>query len=284
MLIITALVLLFILLLQPLSVYLFHKEISILFPKGLIGLEQRNLLLIIQAIMLMVIVPVYILTFYFSYRYRSDNKNAIYDPDLVDHKLLEVVWWGLPLLIVIIIGWITWVKTMELDPYKPIASDKKPLRIEAVALQWKWLFIYPEQGVAAINEMAFPVNTPLQFKITSDAPMNSFWLPALGGQIYAMPGMTTELNLIANEQGVFRGSSANISGKGFAGMTFAAHATSEEGYKQWLEKGKNSSQRLDWNNYLLLRKPSENVAPSLLQLSDNSLFHQILMLYMQGEE
>lgn len=281
MLLITGIILLIFLAMQPLSILFFQKDIAILFPKGLIALEERNLLFILQALMLLVIIPVYILTFAFSWRYRADNSKATYDPDLVDHPVAEFIWWGLPLVIVVIISALTWVKTQELDPFKPLASDKKPLRIEVVALQWKWLFIYPEEKIATVNYVQFPKNTPIHFEITADAPMNSFWIPSLGGQIYAMPGMKTELHLIANEAGEFRGSSANISGEGFAGMHFVAKATIEEDYQAWTQLIKQSSNDLTFKKYKQLAAPSQNHVVELYQLKDETLFHQILMKYME---
>lgn len=276
----SAIVLFIILLMQPLEIYTFYGNIPVLYPKGAIGVKERDLLLIIQAIMLLVIIPVYILTFVFSWKYSSDRNNQKYDPDLIDNKLAEAVWWGLPLVITAIIVAITWVKTYELDPYKPIASDKKAMTVQAVALQWKWLFIYPEEGVATVNFVQFPKETPIHFEITADAPMNSLWIPDLGGQIYAMPNMKTELNLIANKEGDFRGSSANLSGDGFAGMNFIAKASTEEEYKQWLDKAKQSSKLLNFEEYNKLAAPSSNNPPELYKLGDKELFHAIMMKYM----
>lgn len=281
MLLFTGLILLGILLMQPLEIYFLKEKIDVLFPNGAIALEQRNLLFVIQALMLLIIIPVYILTFIFSWRYRAGNKKAVYDPDLVDHKIAEIIWWGLPLVMVIIIGWLTWVKTHELDPYSPIASDKKPLKIEAIALQWKWLFLYPEQKIATVNYLQIPKDTPLHFEITADAPMNSLWIPDLGGQIYAMPGMNTQLYLIADQEGEFTGSSANISGKGFADMHFPVKATTEEEFQQWVSAAKNSTSSLSWEGYQKLAEPSEKNPITLYKLEDEKLFDQIMMKFMQ---
>lgn len=277
MLVASAFILCGILIMQPLTILQYQEQIAVLFPAGIIAVEQRNLLLIIQAIMLLVVIPVYILTFIFSWRYRSNNPKAKYDPDLVDNKLAEIIWWGLPLVLTLIVSVLTWVKTHELDPFKPIASEKKPMTIQVVALQWKWLFIYPEEDIATINYVQFPKDTPLHFEITADAPMNSFWIPHLGGQIYAMPAMKTELNLIANESGDFRGSSANLSGEGFAGMHFIARASSEEEYKDWLKSVKETPNVLDYEQ---LVTPSKDNAPEIYQLKDKDLFEKVLMKYM----
>ncbi len=284
MLIFSGIIVLIFLIMQPLSVLHFRDNISVLFPKGIIALEERNLLFIIQAIMLLVIIPVYIFTFIFSWKYRANNPKGTYDPDLIDNRLAEYVWWGIPCVLTLIIAIITWNKTYQLDPYKPLESDKKPMTIQVVALQWKWLFLYPEEKIASINFVQFPKDVPIQFEITADAPMNSFWIPHLAGQIYAMPKMKTKLNLIANEEGDFRGSSANLSGEGFSGMHFIARATSEEVYNEWLKTAKQSSSILNLEEYNKLAAPSKNNAVGIYQLKDDSLFDQIIMKYMLPEQ
>lgn len=284
MLLVAAFILFLFLIMQPLAIYQFRDYIAVLFPKGIIALEERNLLLIIQGIMLLVIIPVYIFTFIFSWVYRASNKKAKYDPDLIDNRFAEFVWWGIPLVLTAVIGVLTWVKTHELDPFKPIASDKKTMTIQVVALQWKWLFIYPEEKIASVNFVQFPEQVPVRFEITADAPMNSFWIPHLGGQIYAMPKMKTELNLIANEPGDFRGSSANLSGEGFAGMHFIARASSEAEYHQWVEAAKKSSGSLGLEEYNKLAAPSQNNPEEIYRLKDNTLFNQIIMKYMHPQE
>lgn len=284
MLIASACILFVFLVMQPLYIFEFRENIAILFPKGWVALEQRNLLFVIQAIMLLVIIPVYILTFIFSWKYSASNPKGNYDPDLVDSNLAEALWWGIPLILTAIVSVLTWTKTFELDPYRPIVSDKKPLSIQVVALQWKWLFIYPEEQIATLNFLQFPKDRPLHFTITADAPMNSFWIPSLGGQIYAMPGMETQLYLIANETGDFRGSSANLSGVGFAGMHFTARASSDEDYLEWISKAKESATGLDLQTYNELVAPSENVPPMLFGLKDQTLFDYIVMKYMHPQE
>jgi len=269
---------------QPLEILHFRDYISVLFPKGDIALEQRNLLFIVQIIMLLVIIPVFICTFIFSWKYRADNPKGVYDPDLVDNIFLEFVWWGVPFVIVVLISILTWYKTYELDPYKPIQSEKKAITIQVVALQWKWLFIYPEENIASLNFLQFPKDTPLHFEITADAPMNSFWIPALGGQIYAMSKMKTELYLIANQEGDFRGSSANISGEGFAAMHFIARASSEENYQQWVESIKQSQKGLNWESYSKIALPSQEDAPETYNLTDPKLFDKILNKYMHPKK
>jgi cytochrome o ubiquinol oxidase subunit 2 len=275
----SAIILFIFLLMQPLSINYGGKLIALLFPEGSIALKERDLLLIIQAIMLLVVIPVYILTFIFSWKYRAHNPKGKYDPDLDDNKIAEFIWWGLPLLIIIVISILTWIRTEELDPYKPIASEKKTLKIQAVALQWKWLFIYPEENIATINFIQFPKDTPLHFEITSDAPMNSLWIPKLGGQIYAMPAMKTELHLIANEIGEFRGSSANISGEGFSKMHFIAKSSTEEEFHQWIQESQKAQQILNWETYTQLAKPGTEIPVKVYRLQDKDLFNQIIMKY-----
>ena len=280
-LVIAGIILLLILLMQPMEVLLFSHKIDVLFPKGWIGLKERNLMLFIQVLMLIFIIPVYIFTFLFSWWYRADNKKSVYDPHLVDNRLAEVIWWGIPFIMVVFVAVVTVIKTHELDPFKPIESEKKAITIEVVSLQWKWLFIYPDEKIATVNYLRIPKDTPIHFQITSDAPMNSFWIPSLGGQVYSMPGMKTQLYLIADEEGKFRGSSANISGKGFAGMTFVTEATSEESYQEWVKNTQKSEKNLNWNSYEKLAEPSENNAVELYTLKDETLFKEIILKYVR---
>lgn len=281
---ITAFILFLFLVMQPVFVVAFQDFLDVLFPDGEIAIQQRNLLLLLQLLMLLVIIPVYILTFVFSWRYRAGNDKARYDPDLVDHKLAEYIWWGVPSVMTLMIALLTVVKTYELDPYRPIASEEKPMTVQVVALQWRWLFIYPEEGIASVNFLQFPSQRPIHFEITADAPMNSFWIPALGGQIYAMPGMKTQLHLIADEPGDFRGSSANLSGAGFANMHFMARASSQEEYEAWVASMKRSDQQLDEKSYQQLSEPNEDSHVLAYQLASHDLFHQILMKYMMPQK
>ncbi len=276
LLLFSGLILLLFLAMQPAEVIYFLKHIAILVPKGWVAREERNLLLIIQAIMLLIVIPVYLFTFIFSWKYRKGG-NAKFDPDLIDNRNAEIAWWGIPTVLTIVVAILTYVKTAQLDPYKPLVSDKKERTIQVVALQWKWLFIYPEEQIASVNFFQFPEKTPIRFEITADAPMNSFWIPHLGGQIYAMPAMRTLLHLIADEQGDFRGSSANLSGEGFAGMTFIARASSEEEFENWVANTKETAQMID---YAELAKPSMN-NPVETYRSSEGLFNEILMKYMK---
>ncbi len=275
-------VLLFILLMQVVEV-VFGGPIAMLFPKGMIALRERNLLFIVQALMLIVVIPVFILTFVFAWKYRAGNPKANYSPNWDHSKVAECIWWGIPCLIIIAIAVLTWMRTQQLDPFKPIDPNQKHVRIQVVALQWKWLFIYPEEKIASVNLMQFPAQTPIYFEITADAPMNSFWIPQLSGQVYAMPKMKTQLHLIANKAGSFRGSSANISGKGFAGMHFLATATSQEDFDQWVQAAQHSLHHLTLDEYNQLAKPSENNPATTYLLKEEDLFNEIIMKYMMPQ-
>jgi cytochrome o ubiquinol oxidase subunit 2 len=275
-------VLFIILLMQPAEIH-YAGNIPILHPQGIIAFRERNLLLIIQVLMLLVVIPVYILTFIFSWKYRSQNSKAKYEPHLEDNVIAEIIWWGLPFVLIIIIGTLTWFATFELDPFKPIPSDKKPLRIQVVALQWKWLFIYPEEKIASVNFVQIPAKTPIVFEITADAPMNSLWIPQLAGQIYAMPGARTKLNLISDKTGEFRGVSANLSGEGFAGMHFMTKASTEEEFQRWQQAAKESQNTLNLKEYNQLALPSSNNPVAIYQLGEVDLFDQIMMKYMHPQ-
>ncbi len=257
--------------------FLLNADASVLNPQGLIGIEQKRLLVISTWLILLVVAPVIILTFTFAWHYRESNQEARYEPLWEKNNLAEIIWWSIPLVVVICLSVLAWKGSHELDPYKPIVSNQKTLTIEVVALDWKWLFIYPEQGIATVNEVRFPEKTPVLFKLTADAPMNSFWIPRLGGQIYAMPGMVSKLYLTANEVGIFRGSSANLSGKGFARMTFKAHATSNEDFKNWVRNVQDSSGELNSEVYQQLVMPSENNPPASYFLKEGDFFYRILM-------
>jgi cytochrome o ubiquinol oxidase subunit II len=202
------------------------SNLDILDPKGSVGVAERDLIATSTWAMLIVVIPVIALTLLFAWRYRASNKNAEYRPNWSHSTGIEIAVWTIPTLIILFLGVLTWTSTHELDPYRPLESSVKPINVEVVALDWKWLFIYPDLGIASVNQLAIPVGTPVNFNITSDSVMNSFFIPQLGGQIYAMAGMQTKLHLIADEAGDYAGESANFSGKGFSDMKFRAIATS----------------------------------------------------------
>jgi cytochrome o ubiquinol oxidase subunit II len=261
-------------------VFISSHDIPVLNPKGMIGTKERDLIITASLLMLIVVIPVFILTWFFAWRYRESNVKTKHAPDWEHNTIAEYCWWGVPLIIIVILATITWRSSHELNPFTPIETGKKPMVIQVVALDWKWLFIYPEQKIATVNFVQFPVQTPINFEITSDAPMNSFWIPQLGGQIYAMPAMRTKLHLIANEIGSFRGASANISGIGFAGMTFTAKSSSREDFDQWVQSVEQSPKQLSLDEYQRLVEPSEYDPVSSYVLLQEDLFDRILMKYM----
>ncbi|MFJ2332569.1 ubiquinol oxidase subunit II [Pseudomonas helleri] len=252
---------------------------TLLDPVGQVGIEERNLIITATLLMLLVVVPVILMTLIFAWKYRASNKNATYAPKWSHSTKIEVVIWTVPILIIIALGVITYKSTHALDPYRPLESDVKPVTIQVVALDWKWVFIYPEQGIATVNKIVFPANTPVNFRITSDSVMNSFFIPGLGGQIYAMAGMTTQLHLIANKNAEMDGISANYSGAGFTGMKFKAIATSEEDFNAWVAEVKASPKQLDNAEYAALEKPSENNPVELYSTVTPNLFQLIIDKY-----
>jgi cytochrome o ubiquinol oxidase subunit 2 len=264
--------------------FFYSQDIAVLNPKGIIALKQRSLMITSTLLMLIVVVPVFIMTAVFAWKYRDSNKKAAYKPNWDSSHLAECFWWGIPCVIVLFLALITWSSSHELSPYKPIVTDKKPMTIQVVALQWKWLFIYPEQNIASLNFVQFPENVPINFEITADAPMNSFWIPQLGGQIYAMPAMKTQLHLMASEVGEFRGSSANISGDGFAGMVFTAKASSEKDFESWVGSVRSSGQGLTLDVYNNLVNPSQYNPPAFYLLKKEGLFDEIIMKYLMPME
>jgi cytochrome o ubiquinol oxidase subunit 2 len=256
------------------------ENIAVLSPEGMIGQKQSNLLVLSIYLMLIIVIPVFILAWFVVWKYEVSKKHTDYDPEWNHSTIAEIIWWGVPCIIVIILGVMTWKGSHALDPFKPIVSDTKPLRIQVVALQWKWLFIYPEQNIATVNFIQFPEKTPIAFEITSDAPMNSFWIPDLGGQIYAMSGMKSQLHLIADGIGSYRGLSANISGDGFSGMTFVAQSSSLEDFEEWVASAQNSPDPLNFQSYRELAKPSSYNVPAIYQLGEEGLFDWIVMKYV----
>lgn len=259
----------------------FAHRLAVLSPKGTIAQSEKDLIIFATVLSLFVVIPVYALTFYIAWNYREGNKHANYQPNWDRNALAETVWWGIPTILIVILSVVTWNSTHALDPKTPISSSAvRPINIEVVALQWKWLFIYPEQNIATVNYLNVPINTPIDFHITADAPMNSFWVPELGGQIYAMSGMSTELHLMASQKGSFAGSSANISGQGFAGMKFRVNATAKSDFDSWVSETKKSGNPLTARVYTKLAKPSDNLAPLSYSSSESNLYNQIVMKYM----
>jgi len=261
-------------------VFFGDANVQVLNPKGPIAKAQKELIITVVTLMSLIAIPVYIATFFVAFKYRSSNKKAKYDPDLKHGKIVEVLWWLVPSLVVLVLAVTVWKSTHALDPYKPIESSVKPLTIQVISLQWKWLFIYPEQNIAAVNFIQFPKNTPINFKLSADAPMNAFWIPQLGGMMYAMTGMSTQLNLMADTIGDFKGSAAEISGHGFSGMNFVARSSSNDDFNAWVTKIKNEQNELDSQEYEKLSKPSENNEVTFYYPVKNDLYNEIIMKFM----
>jgi cytochrome o ubiquinol oxidase subunit 2 len=253
---------------------------SILDPAGRIAAEQKNLILIATGLMLLVVVPVIVLTLAFAWKYRESNPRANYTPQWANSTRIELVTWSIPCIIVAVLATLTWKSSHALDPYRPIASDARPLTIQVVALDWKWLFIYPEQGIATVNEVAFPVGVPVDFRITSESVMNSFFIPRLGSQIYAMPGMQTRLHLIADRPGSYEGLSANYSGNGFSDMKFTAKATSRAGFDDWVAQVRKAPESLSGQRYSALAGRSSRSAVQYFAGVDPMLYGGVVEQYM----
>lgn len=262
-----------------LAVYISTHNMGVFNPKGLIALAEMNLIVKTTLLMLIVVIPVFALLAVFSWRYRASNTKAKYTPDWHSNIILETIWWAIPIIIIAIIAQMTWVSSHELDPYKPIVSNVPPITIQVVALEWKWLFIYPEQNIATVNFLQFPKNTPINFEITADAPMNSFWIPQLAGQIYAMAGMSTRLHIMASEAGEYVGLSSNYSGAGFSGMKFRALVSTQEEFNQWVKTVKQSPNTLSLDEYNILASKSRNNAVAYYSSVAEKLYTTIIMKF-----
>ncbi len=258
------------------------SSVAVLDPRGQIGAQERSLIVTAAVLMLLVVVPVIVMAIVFAWKYRASNTSARYEPEWSHSRAIEIGVWVVPIIIVSILGYLAWTRSHSLDPFRPLASTAKPVTIQVISLDWKWLFIYPDEQVAAVNEVAFPVNTPVDFSVTSDTVMNSFFIPRLGSQIYSMAGMDTRLHLIANQPGRFRGLSANFSGQGFSHMTFAAIALSAADYRRWLDTARRSKGKLDWERYNQLARPSENNRVEYFSSVEPHLFIRVIDKYGEG--
>lgn len=261
-------------------------DMALLDPKGQIGLEQRSLILTALGLMLIVVIPVIVMTIVFTRKFRASNTDAKYTPNWSHSNKIEAVVWTVPIIIIAILATLTWKTTHELDPYKPLVSDVKPIRVDVISLDWKWLFVYPDLGIATVNELAFPANTPVNFRITSNSVMNSFFIPRLGGQIYAMAGMQTQLHLIANELGKYNGISSSYSGPGFSGMKFTAIATPDNAtFDQWVAEVKKAPNQLTtMAEFEALAKPSEYHPVEYFSSANPELFVDVINKFMGSKK
>jgi cytochrome o ubiquinol oxidase subunit II len=250
-------------------------------PQGNIGVQEKNLILIALGLMLLVVIPVIALTLWFAWRYRASNTRATYAPKWAHSTAIEIVVWTIPCIIVVTLAALIWKTTHELDPYKPIESQVKPIRVDVVALNWKWLFIYPDYGVASVNQLAIPVGTPVSFRLTAESLMNSFFIPQLGSQVYVMSGMQTQLHLIADTPGIYAGRSSAFSGPGFSDMHFDTLATNRADFDAWIAHAKASSTHLDVANYTILAQPSQKTPVTLYSNVTPGLFEGVANKYMR---
>ncbi len=262
-------------------------------PSGDIATQQRDLIVVSTILMLIIIVPVIFLTLFFAWRYRQSNTAAKYDPEWHHSTGLEVIIWSAPLAIIIALGAITWVSTHKLDPYRPldridaarpVAEDTKAITVEVVALDWKWLFFYPDYGIATVNEMAAPVDVPINFKLTASSVMNAFYVPALAGMIYTMPGMETKLHAVINKAGEYEGLSSNYSGDGFSHMRFKFHGVDQAGFDQWVARVRQTGTALNRDTYLKLEKPSSREPVRYFSSVEEGLYQAVLnMCVREGQ-
>jgi cytochrome o ubiquinol oxidase subunit II len=254
-------------------------EAPMLAPKGPITLTQRDLLFTAFGLMLIVVIPVFLMAFVFVWFYRPVSKHDVYKPDWGYSVWMDGLVWLVPAAIVIAIGTLVWEYTHKLDPYKSIDAERRSLEVQVVAQDWKWLFLYPEQNIAVVNELAFPSGQPLSLRITSDTVMNSFLIPALGGQIYAMAGMETRLHLLADQPGEFRGRNMQFSGSGFPNQYFEARAVSDQDFEAWVAKARQSEVKLDAAAYDELAKPSQRHPVTYYAGFERDLFAHIIAKY-----
>ena len=268
-------------------------DLVLLAPSGDIARQQSDIMIITTIIIAIIIVPVLIAIGVVAWRYRASNKKARYDPHWDHSPQLELWVWSGPLLIIIAVGAVSWIGTHQTDPYrpidriasgKPVPADVKPLEVDVVSLRWKWLFLYPQYGIATVNELAAPVDRPIQFKLTGDTMMDSFFIPALAGQIYTMPGMQTILHGVINKPGEYKGFSANYSGAGFTDMRFAFHGLGAQDFDAWVDKVRAAGGDLDTAAYDELRKPSRDEPVHYFAKFETNLYDRILNLCVHPGE
>jgi cytochrome o ubiquinol oxidase subunit 2 len=254
------------------------RHAGVLDPQGPISAAERLILFNATAIMLVVVAPVIVMTLAFAWWYRASNRRAAYRPDFEYSGQIELVVWAIPAMVVLLLAGVTWISSHELDPRAPLKSAVQPLRIEVVSLDWKWLFIYPDHHIAAVNALTVPAGTPLEFSLTSASVMNSFFIPQLGTQIYTMPGMTTHVNLMADNPGDYPGMSAHFSGDGFSDMRFIVHAVHPADFAAWVQKADAAPLPLDVAAYEQLEEPSSRLPVQIYNHVEPMLFDHILQL------
>ena len=255
---------------------------GVLDPKGPIAGAERQILFNSLGIMLAIVIPTIVATLAVAFWFRSSNWRARYLPDFIYSGRLEILVWSVPAMTVLLVGGVAWIGAHDLDPRTPIASTAKPVKVQVVSLDWKWLFIYPDQGIASVNHLTIPVGTPISFELTSSGVMNSFFVPQLGSQVYTMAGMATRLHLQADHLGTYRGLSAQYSGAGFSDMRFAVDAVPADDFARWVTAARSAGPVLDALTYAVLSKSSQAVAPFTYRAVAPDLFQGILMSGMSG--
>jgi cytochrome o ubiquinol oxidase subunit II len=251
-------------------------EPAVLDPQGVIGIAEKTILIDSLAIMLAIVVPTIAATLVFFWWFRASNTRSRYLPDWNYSGRIELIVWSIPLLVIMLLGGVAWIGSHDLDPAKPLESKTPPLEIQGVSLDWKWLFVYPNEGVAAVNQLVVPAGVPVHFSLTSASVMNAFFVAQLGSMIYTMNGMTTQLNLQADAPGTFHGISSHYSGDGFSDMHFDVRAVPPEQFAAWIEETRNTGPTLDAASYAALAKQSMNTPPSTFRAVDPGLFHDIV--------
>ncbi|WBU57295.1 ubiquinol oxidase subunit II [Paracoccus sediminicola] len=258
---------------------------EVLSPGGDVAVKTRDVLGITTALILVIVLPVMAATVFFAFRYRAGNRDndRDYDPDFHHSVQLELLIWAAPLVIIIWLGALTWVSTHKLDPYRPLDSetegvedDEEPLVVKVVSMDWKWLFIYPEQGIATVNELAAPLDRPIRFDLTATQVMTAFYVPTLAGMIYTMPSMQTQLHAVINDPGEYKGMASHYSGAGFSEMDFVFYGLEDAEFEEWVSKSRDSGEVLDRDEYRALLEPTVDVPPAFYALGDEELYHDIL--------
>lgn len=266
-------------------------SLVLLDPSGDVARQQSDIMIVTTVITWLIIVPVMVAIGIVAWRYRASNRKAKYDPDWDHSPQLELVVWAVPLLIIISVGAVSWIGTHQTDPYRPldriaagtpVPADARPLEVDVISLRWKWLFLYPQYGVASVNELAAPVDRPIRFKLTGDTMMDSFFVPALAGQVYTMPGMQTILHGVINKPGEYKGFSANFSGSGFTDMRFKFLGLDTQDFDAWVARARAGGGDLDLAAYRKLREPSRAAPVHYYAKFDASLYDRVLDLCVQS--
>ena len=263
-------------------ILLHNVHIPVLQPAGDIAKHQASLMIFAFSLMMVIVIPVFGMLGFFAWRYRAGNeKKVAYTPEWSNNKTLEIIWWTIPILIIATLGVISVITAHTLDPYAPIKSPNKTINVQVVALEWKWLFIYPDLGIATVNELPIPENTPIHFTLSADAPMSAFWVPSLGSMIYTMNGMSSQLNLMADQTGTFPGYNTNINGDGYSKMTFNVYSKTAKDFDAWVAMAQNSKNMMDVSTLKEISKPG-TMNETAYMLMDSNLYEKVVMKYMKG--